>query len=130
LISGELLFGGYIAQANVAKVKAMLESRFVSKEYLSRTKAIVNETDRIEQETARTSQLLNSHRKWLHAQPGVLYISVGVRPPTKICLCVGGSLSPELQQSIRDRIGEDVCFEELSAVVEEAPQQGQKPLSR
>jgi hypothetical protein len=111
LISGELLFGGYVDETNVAQVKAMLQTRFVSKEYLARIKKTVNESDRIEQETIRITKLLNAHREWLHAQPGVLILSVGVRPPAQICLCVGGSVSPKLQQSIREKIGDDVYFE-------------------
>lgn len=114
LICGELLFGGYIDSMNLAKVTAMLEGRFVSEEYLARIKKTAKETDRIEQETARITKVLNSHRKWLHAQPGVLYISVGLRAPARICLCVGGSLAPNVEQSIRDKIGEDVCFEEVA----------------
>jgi hypothetical protein len=114
LIGAELLFGGYVESKDIPEVKAMLEHRFISREYLGRIKKAVNETDRIEQETVRIGKLLNAHREWLHAQPGVVNLSVGVREPARICLCVGGSVSPKLQQSIREKIGDDVCFEEIA----------------
>jgi hypothetical protein len=114
LISAELLFGGYVDSKDVAQAKAMLQARFASREYLTRIKKTVNETDRIEQETVRITKLLNAHREWLHAQPGVVNLSVGVREPARICLCVGGSLSAKVQRSIRDKIGDDADFEEIA----------------
>lgn len=128
VIGAELLFGGYLKPEDFAKATAMLESRFASEEYLARIKKTVNETDRIEQETARIDKLLNAHRKWLHAQPGVSNVSVGVRGPAQIRLCVGGNLSTDVRHSIRDKIGDDVCFEDEVPVAATSP--GQKALSR